>query len=373
MRGVVLGHDHQAGGALVEAMDDAGAQLAADAAQVVDVVEQGVDQRAVGVAGGRMDDHARGLVDDHDVGVLVDDVERQRLRLRRGGRRRRHVDDHFLLRLDREAGLDLLGADAGDLDLAVLDQPLDLRPRLLRQERGERRVEAGAGVLFRDGERHRHASFRAAARSRAGAGCRDSHHSITRLSGTSTIEISCDSETASPKYRPRPAIAAEELDDEPRHRVGQHVAPERAAGEGAAALLEEQQAGQDQRLGARLVELRRVQVDVQRRAGVGERERIGEDDAPRHRRLLAVAAAGEEAADPADDVAEGDARREHVGRRPHRQLVAADVPQRDDHREDQPAVEDAARLRQRQQLPRIGRERAASPGRGAAASRRPAR
>ena len=152
------------------------------------------------------------------------------------------------------------------------------------------------------------------------------------------------------------AIAAEELDDEPRHRVDQHVAPERAAGEGAAALLEEQQAGQDQRLGARLVELRRVQVDVQRRAGVGERERIGEDDAPRHRRLLAVAAAGEEAADPADDVAERDARREHVGRRPHRQLVAADVPQRDDHREDQPAVEDAARLRQRQQLLRIARE-----------------
>ena len=85
-------------------MDDAGAQLAADAAQVVDVVEQGVDQRAVGVARGRVDDHARRLVDDDDVGVLVDDVERQGLRLRRGRRRGRHVDDHFLLRLDREAG-----------------------------------------------------------------------------------------------------------------------------------------------------------------------------------------------------------------------------------------------------------------------------
>ena len=117
---------------------------------------------------------------------------------------RRDVDHHFLLRLDREAGLDLLGADAGDLDLAVLDQPLDLRPRLLRQEGGQRRVEAGAGMLFRDGERQRHASFRAGARSRTGAGCRDSHHSITRLSGTSTIEISCAIETASPKYRPRP-------------------------------------------------------------------------------------------------------------------------------------------------------------------------
>ena len=180
-------------------MHDARPQLAADAAQVVDVVEQRVHQRAVGVAGGRVHDHAGGLVDDHDVGVLVDDVQGKRLRLRGGGRRRGDVDDHLLLRLDRQACLDLLGLDAADLDLAVLDQALDLRARLLRQQRGEGGVEAGAGVLRGDGERQRHATFRAAAMSRVGAGCRDSHQSITRLSGTSTIEMICERETASPK------------------------------------------------------------------------------------------------------------------------------------------------------------------------------
>ena len=43
---VVLGHHHDARRALVEAMDDARPHLAADAAQVLDVVEQGVDERA---------------------------------------------------------------------------------------------------------------------------------------------------------------------------------------------------------------------------------------------------------------------------------------------------------------------------------------
>ena len=65
---------------------------------------------------------------------------------------------------------------------------------------------------------------------------------------------------------------------------------------------------------------------------------------------LAEAAAGEEAAQAADDVAERDARREHVGDRPQRQPVPPQVPQRDDDGGDQAAVEDAARADQRQQL-----------------------
>ena len=46
VRVVVLGDHHHARRALVEAMDDAGPLLAADAAQVLDVMEQRVDQRA---------------------------------------------------------------------------------------------------------------------------------------------------------------------------------------------------------------------------------------------------------------------------------------------------------------------------------------
>ena len=97
-----------------------------------------------------------------------------------------------------------------------------------------------------------------------------------------------------------------------------------------------------------------MQRHAERRADVGGRERIGERDPPRQRRRLAVAAAGEQAAEAADDVAERDARREDVARRPERQPDLADVPERDGDGEDQAAVEDAARAGERQQLARVG-------------------
>ena len=86
-RGVVLCDDDQAGGFLVEAVDDAGAQLAADTFDVRAVVEHGVDERVLGVAGRGMDDHAGRLVYDDDVVVFIDDDERDGLRLGEGGLR----------------------------------------------------------------------------------------------------------------------------------------------------------------------------------------------------------------------------------------------------------------------------------------------
>ena len=77
VRRIVLRDDHHARRALVQAMHDARTQLAADAAEIGDVVEQRVDQRARVVARRRVHDHAGGLVHDDDVGVLVEDGERQ--------------------------------------------------------------------------------------------------------------------------------------------------------------------------------------------------------------------------------------------------------------------------------------------------------
>ena len=57
---VVLGRDHHAADLAVEPMHDARPQHAADAGQAGAAMgEQRVDQGAVGVARGRMDDHAR--------------------------------------------------------------------------------------------------------------------------------------------------------------------------------------------------------------------------------------------------------------------------------------------------------------------------
>ena len=77
MRGVGLGDDDQPGGVLVEPVDDARPLHAADARQrLAAMADQRIDQRAVGMAGRRMDDEPRRLVDDDEMLVLEDDVER---------------------------------------------------------------------------------------------------------------------------------------------------------------------------------------------------------------------------------------------------------------------------------------------------------
>lgn len=67
-----LGHHHQAGGVLVQAMDDAGTRHIDN---VRYVVQQGVEQRAVGMASSRVHHQARRLVDHQDVIVFIDDVQ----------------------------------------------------------------------------------------------------------------------------------------------------------------------------------------------------------------------------------------------------------------------------------------------------------
>ena len=86
MSRIGLGDDHQAGGVLVEAVDDAWSFDAADAGQAGAAMrDQRIDQSAGGMTRGRMNDKPLRLVDHDDRVVLVDDVERDRLALRGGG------------------------------------------------------------------------------------------------------------------------------------------------------------------------------------------------------------------------------------------------------------------------------------------------
>ena len=80
VRRVRLGDDEQPGRTLVETVHDARPLDAADARQAVAAVgDERVDERAGGVPGGGMHDEVRRLVDDDEVAILVDDVERDRL------------------------------------------------------------------------------------------------------------------------------------------------------------------------------------------------------------------------------------------------------------------------------------------------------
>jgi hypothetical protein len=71
-----------------------------------------------------MHDHPGGLVDDNHIGILIDDWERQRLRLRCSGDRLWKIDADGLTRSNR---LVWLRPATVDPDVPVLDQPLDLR------------------------------------------------------------------------------------------------------------------------------------------------------------------------------------------------------------------------------------------------------
>ena len=109
VRDVCLGHDEKPGRVPIEAVNDAGPLTSADVREPGQPPEKGVDERPGPVARCRMHDHARCLVDDHERIVLVNDVDRQLLRLDlHGGRcRYQHVDARSELH-----GLRLLGRAA---------------------------------------------------------------------------------------------------------------------------------------------------------------------------------------------------------------------------------------------------------------------
>ena len=189
------------------------------------------------VPGRRMHDHPRRLVDHDDVGVLVDDAQRQASGC--GGRRTQlgNVDDEALRRR-APACWRARALARGRGDVAFLDQPLDLRARLVRAGAPSGTVEPQAVVILGSTDERvapgveslidasRGAPRRGAASGRAPRAGQD--HSMTMLSGTMSTETNCDVESVADHAA---AVAAVELDDEARDPVEQHVAPERPARE----------------------------------------------------------------------------------------------------------------------------------------------
>ena len=82
---VVFRHHHQPGRVLVQPVHDAGPPHAADAGKAGAAMgDQRIHQRAGFMAGGRMHHQPLRLVDDDEVVVLIDDIERDIFALRLG-------------------------------------------------------------------------------------------------------------------------------------------------------------------------------------------------------------------------------------------------------------------------------------------------
>ena len=132
-------------------MHDPGSFDAAYPGQVsLAVMKEGIDEGAVGVAGSRMNDQSDRFIDDHEVFVLVEDVEGNVLRdeVRRLG----------VGKLDRDGVTGYYGRSRSRLapiqeDMAILEQSLDPGAGEFRQFPGKEQIEPFPGVLL-DGNGH---------------------------------------------------------------------------------------------------------------------------------------------------------------------------------------------------------------------------
>ena len=123
---VMLGHHQQPGGVLVDPVDDPGPLFAADPRQAVAaMMQQRIDQRAAPRPRGRMHHHARSLVEDDQIGIFIDHVQRDILGL-----------CHPVDRIFQPHPPDLPGQnprlDIGDGNPVQRDSPLGDQPRQAR-------------------------------------------------------------------------------------------------------------------------------------------------------------------------------------------------------------------------------------------------
>ncbi len=147
---IVLCHDQQAGGVLVNAVDDSRALFPADAREAVSAVpEQRVHQRSVRMAGGRVNHHPAGFVDHDEIPVFIDDVQRDLLGKERDLFRFRKRYGDFCPRF---TACVLLYRPVSDPDRAFFDQALRCAPAQPRDSTSEESVDSLSALLGNDGQ-----------------------------------------------------------------------------------------------------------------------------------------------------------------------------------------------------------------------------
>jgi hypothetical protein len=140
---IILCDDEATAGVFVEAVHNPRARNAADTAEFAfAVVKEGIDESVLFVAGGWMDDNSRRFVEDDEIGVLVNNVERYvlRLRFRRSGFGKVNVNA-----LADAGSMRWLDAFAIDRDVALIDETLNGAARDGGKLGAQKRVEPLVG------------------------------------------------------------------------------------------------------------------------------------------------------------------------------------------------------------------------------------
>ena len=145
VRHVILCRNDKPRCVLIDAVDYAGSPLTADTGEAVPaMVHQRVYKCAVRVPRSRVDHHAAGLVDNDNVRILIDDVERDILRFKRNVLRFRKEQ------LDHVPGISaviLLQRPAVKQDSPGVQTFLDLAAGILRQNTGKESVDTFSALL----------------------------------------------------------------------------------------------------------------------------------------------------------------------------------------------------------------------------------
>jgi hypothetical protein len=109
------------------------------------MVDQGVDQSPIFDTGTRMDDQTRGFIEDDDMFVGVDDIERDIFRKKKAPPVRLPAFDLDYIALLQLMGR--LGPGVVQTDLLVGDELLDLGPAQVRKMGGKKDVQPPAGSV----------------------------------------------------------------------------------------------------------------------------------------------------------------------------------------------------------------------------------
>jgi len=111
------------------------------------MMEQRVDERAVGVAGGGMDDEAGGFVEDDEIVVLEEDVKGDVLGDGLHGHGIGNRDGHDIAGMQLRTGFHDRGVER---DRTVLDQCLNPRARQIRESGDKELIEAAVRLFGGD-------------------------------------------------------------------------------------------------------------------------------------------------------------------------------------------------------------------------------
>ena len=150
MRHVIFCCDETAARFLVESMNDPRTLLSADTREILAMAEQGVDQRMLRVARAGMHDQSSRLIQNEQIVILKQNLQRHLLRLCFDffDGRFRQLDD--IPRPDKIAGA---GCFSVQRDESSPDQSLKARARKVREFAGEKAVQPQTGAFARYLER----------------------------------------------------------------------------------------------------------------------------------------------------------------------------------------------------------------------------